>query len=80
MVHAALEYKLHSEAVLKTVPDSFGNGPFAFRRFVFKGADRGFELKSAYSADEAPFVMIFVEKPGPAFQVIGPEAGKPMTP
>jgi hypothetical protein len=42
----------------------------------FKGADRGFEVKSAYAGADAPFVMIFVEKQGPAFQVIGPEAGK----
>ncbi len=78
MVHAAVEYKLHGEAGLKTVPDPFGNGAFGFRRFTFKGVDRGFELKSAYAGADAPFVMIFVEKQGPAFQVIGPDAGKAM--
>ncbi len=76
MVHAAVEYKLHGEAGLKSVMDPFGNGPFAFQRFVFKGVDRGFELKSAYAGAEAPFVMIFVEKEGPAFQITGPDAGK----
>lgn len=76
MVHAAVEYKLHGEAGFKSVMDPFGNGPFAFRRFVFKGVDRGFELKSACAGPEAPFVMIFVEKPGAAFQVSGPDAGK----
>jgi hypothetical protein len=76
MVHAAVEYKLHGESGLKSVMDPFGNGPFGFRRFVFKGVDRGFELKSAYAGADAPFVMIFVEKQGPAFQVIGPDAGK----
>jgi hypothetical protein len=76
MVHAAVEYKLHGEAGLKSVMDPFGNGPFAFRRFVFKGVDRGFELKSAYAGADAPFVMIFVEKEGPAFQITGPDAGK----
>jgi hypothetical protein len=76
MVHAALEYKLHGEAGLKSVKDPFGNGPFGFQRFVFKGVDRGFELKSAYTGADAPFVMIFVEKEGPAFQITGPDAGK----
>jgi hypothetical protein len=76
MVHAAVEYKVHGETGLKSVTDPFGNGPFSYRRFVFKGVDRGFELKSAYAGAAAPFVMIFVEKQGPAFQVIGPDAGK----
>ena len=49
MVRAAVEYKLHGEAGLKSVMDPFGNGPFAFQRFVFEGVDRGFELKSAYT-------------------------------
>jgi hypothetical protein len=76
MVHAAVEYKLHGESGLKSVMDPFGNGPFAFQRFVFKGVDRGFELKSAYAGTDAPFVMIFVEKEGPAFQITGSDAGK----
>jgi hypothetical protein len=76
MVHAAVEYKLHGESGLKTVMDPFGNGPFGFQRFVFKGVDRGFELKSAYAGAEAPFAMIFVEKQGPAFQITGPDVGK----
>jgi len=76
MVHAAVEYKLHGEAGFKSVMDPFGNGPFGFQRFVFKGADRGFEVKSAYAGADAPFVMIFVEKQGPAFQITGPDAGK----
>ncbi len=46
---------------------------------MFKGVDRGFELKSAYAGAGAPLVMIFVEKRGPAFEVIGPDAGKPIT-
>jgi hypothetical protein len=76
MVHAAVEYKLRGESGLKSVMDPFGNGPFSFRRFVFNGVDRGFELKSAYAGVDAPFVMIFVEQQGPAFQVTGPDAGK----
>jgi len=76
MVHAAVEYRLHGEAGLKSVMDPLGKGPFAFQRFVFEGVDRGFELKSAYAGTDAPFVMIFVEKEGPAFQITGPDAGK----
>jgi hypothetical protein len=76
MVHAAVEYKLHGESGLKSVMDPFGNGPFSFRRFLFKGVDRGFELRSAYAGAQAPFVIIFVEKQGPAFQISGADAGK----
>jgi hypothetical protein len=43
---------------------------------VFKGVDRGFELRSAYAGAVAPFVIIFVEKKGPAFQISGADAGK----
>jgi hypothetical protein len=76
MFHAAVAYKLGGESSFKNVTDPFGNGPFGFRRFKFKGVDRGFEVRSAYVGDEAPFVMIFVEKQGPAFEVIGRQAGK----
>ena len=76
MMHAAVEYKLHGESGLKSVTDPFGNGPFSFRRFVFKGVDRGFELKSAYDGGEGPFVFIFVEKQGPLFQISGADTGK----
>jgi hypothetical protein len=79
MVQAAVEYRLHGESGLKSVMDPFGNGPFGFKRFMFGGVDRGFELKSASAGADAPFVMIFVEKGGPAFQVIGPDAGKAIT-
>ena len=76
MVRAAVEYKLHGQSGLQTVMDPLGNGPFTFQRFVFEGTDRGFELKSAYAGNGAPFVMIFVEKQGPAIQVTGPHAGE----
>ncbi len=79
MVRAATEYKLHGESGLSRVRDPFGNGPFSYRRFMFKGVDRGFELKSAYVGADAPFVLIFVEKMGPAFQISGAEAGKAIT-
>ncbi len=76
MVHAAVEYKLHGPAGLAKVTDPFGNGPFSVRRFVLKGVDRGFELRSAYDGLNAPFVLIFVEKQGAPFHVSGPDAGK----
>ncbi|MDB6032873.1 MAG: hypothetical protein JWM16_3211 [Verrucomicrobiales bacterium] len=76
MVHAAVEFKLHGQAGLKTVPDPCGNGPFAFERFVFEGVDRGFQLRSAYKGRGYPVVMIFVEKDGPAFNVAGQKAGQ----
>ncbi|MGO8742120.1 MAG: hypothetical protein ACLQUR_06930 [Limisphaerales bacterium] len=80
MVHAAVEYKLHGEAGLKSVQDPFGNGPFAIERFVFEGVDRGFELNSAYNFGGVPCGMIFVEKEGPPFSVSSPNIGKAVQP
>lgn len=79
MVRVAAEYKRNGESGVKSVTDPFGKGPFSYRRFVFNGVDRGFELKSAYAGDDAPFAMIFVEKKGSAFHVTGPDAGKAIT-
>lgn len=79
MLRAAVAYKVNGETGLKSIEDPFGNGPFEFRRFKFKGVDRGFELKSAYTGMDTPFNMIFVEKSGPAFHVTGPNAGKEIT-
>jgi hypothetical protein len=70
-VQAAVEYKLNGEAGLRKVQDPWANGPFAFRRFIFEGVDRGFELKSAYKGQGFEDTMIFVEKQGPAFSVNG---------
>jgi hypothetical protein len=80
MVRAAVDYKLHGEAGLKSVMDPFGNGPFEFHRFVFEGMDRGFELKSAYNGRGFPEVMIFIEKDGTPFYVNGKNAGKAVSP
>jgi len=74
MLRAAVQYRLEGEAGLKSVRDPFGSGPFGFRRFVFQGVDRGFELKPNYPGDY-PNVLIFVEKPGPYFRVVGQTAG-----
>jgi hypothetical protein len=76
MVRAAVEYKLHGEAGLQSVIDPWGQGPFEFRRFVFQGVDRGFELKSACRKNGWPEVLIFVEKAGPPFYVNGKNAGQ----
>ena len=76
MIRAAVEYKLHGDAGVKTVSDPCGSGPFAFQRFVFEGVDRGFELKSPFTGRGFDEVLIFVEKDGPPFQVIGKNAGK----
>jgi hypothetical protein len=80
IVRAAVEYKLHGEAGLKSVPDPFGNGPFAFQRFVFAGVDRGFELKSAYTGQTFPCALIFVEKEGTPFRTDGPYIGQAVQP
>jgi len=76
MVRAATEYKLHGAAGLQQVSDPCGQGPFAFRRFVLQGVDRGFELKSANVTGQFQQVLIFVEKEGPPFFVDGPYAGQ----
>jgi hypothetical protein len=80
MVHAAVEYKLHGEAGLKSVMDPFGKGPFASQRFMFDGVDRGFELTSDYSFGKVPCGIIFVEKEGPPFSVSSPNIGKAVKP
>jgi hypothetical protein len=76
MVRAAVEYKLHGEAGLKTVADPCGQGPFAVRRFIFRGEDRGFELRSTYDGRGHEEVLIFVEKDGTPFVVEGKNAGQ----
>jgi hypothetical protein len=76
MVRAAVEYKLHGEQGLQSMADPCGRGPFAFRRFVFEGEDRGFELRSAFDVGDYPQVLIFVEKEGPPFLFDGPRAGQ----
>ena len=80
MVRAAIEYKLHGESALRRISDPCGNGPFSFRRFVFEGVDRGFELKSAFNVDgDDSGALIFVEKPGPPFRVSGRQIGSALS-
>ncbi|HZQ47604.1 MAG TPA: hypothetical protein VFC07_11360, partial [Verrucomicrobiae bacterium] len=75
MLRAAVEYKLHGDAGFKSVIDPLGDGPFVRQRFMFKGVDRGFQLKSAYAGQIFPEAMIFVEKAGAPFFVEGKHAG-----
>jgi len=75
IVRAAIEYKLRGEAGFRSVTDPCGTGPFAFRRFVFEGGDRGVELRSAYDIDGNKGLLIFVEQTGAPFRVDGPKAG-----
>ena len=76
LLRAALEYKLHGQSGLQSVADPCGQGPLGFRRFIFQGVDRGFELKSACPLNPWPYVMIFVEKEGPPFYTDGRYAGQ----
>src|SRR5262249_8644000 len=76
MVRAAVEYRQRGEQGLQSVADPCGSGPFAFRRFLFNGVDRGFELKSVYNGRGYNEVLIFVDKDGPLFRIDGPNAGE----
>ena len=76
MLRAAVAYRLSGATGLASVPDPVAQAPFGFRRFVFNGADRGFELRSKTALHEWPDTLIFVEKDGPAFNLDGPSAGK----
>lgn len=76
MVQAAVQYKLHGQTGLNSVTNPLGQGPFSFQRFIFDGADRGFELSADYSGIGYPEVFIFVETDGPPFRVFGKNAGK----
>jgi hypothetical protein len=75
-LRAGIQYRLNGEAAMRNVRDPFGDGPFSFKRFKLEGEDRGFELSSQYAGDK-PVRIIFVEKAGPPFEVLGSSAGKP---
>lgn len=76
MVRAGVEYKLRGEAGLRSVTDPCGNGPFAIRRFIFEGEDRGFELRSTYNERGFDEVLIFLEKGHLPIYLEGKNAGK----
>jgi hypothetical protein len=78
MVRAAIAYRLDGEAGLNSVSDPCGIGPFKARRFLFEGADRGFELSSSHAWNGKEQVLIFVEKAGKPFVISGPNAGTPV--
>jgi hypothetical protein len=76
MVRAGIEYKLRGDEGLRSVLDPCTGKPFLFERFTFEGVDRGFKLKSRYRGRDFDEVLIFVEKPGSLFRVIGMHAGE----
>jgi hypothetical protein len=80
MVQAAVQYKMQGEAGFRSVANPCGQGPFGFRRFIFDGVDRGFELSADYAGNGYPEVFIFVETDGPPFLVFGKNAGKTPSP
>ncbi len=80
MVQAAVQYKLHGEPGLRSIPNPCGNGAFAIKRFMFDGVDRGFELDASYAGLGYPEVLIFEETDGPPFLVFGKNAGKAPAP
>ena len=78
MLHAAIEYKLHGQAGLQSVPDPFGSGPFTLQRFTYQGVDCGFQLKSALTGTGFPSVFIFLEKDGTPVHLDGLHVGEPL--
>ncbi|HKQ38015.1 MAG TPA: hypothetical protein VJ063_08050 [Verrucomicrobiae bacterium] len=76
MVRSAIAYKLRGDEGFRSVLDPCTGGPLEFERFVFEGVDRGFKLKSKYRGRDFDEVLIFVEKPGPLFRIIGKNAGE----
>ena len=76
MLHAAYQLRLDSATGLGQVFDPFGTGPFVYSRFILDGVDHGFKLKSELKVPDFDEVLIFAEKPGPAFYIDGPKAGE----
>ncbi len=79
MLRAGQAYRLSGEPGLGRVPDPLNNEAFQFRPFEFGGVDRGFELVSKMRyMDDWNASLIFIEKDGPAFNLDGKNAGKPV--
>ena len=79
LLRAAHAYRQSGEAGLSQALDPLFNEPFRFRRFEFGGVDRGFELVSKMRyMDDWNASLIFIEKDGPAFNLDGKNAGKPV--
>ena len=76
MLRAAYQYRVDPANGLKQMQDPFGTGPFESSRFVLDGVDRGFKLRSQLKMADFDEVLIFAEKPGPAFYIDGPKAGQ----
>ena len=76
MLQAAIAYKVGGEEAFRAINDPFGEGPFAFQRFVLDGVDRGFQLQSKLNCRGFDEKLILVEKPGPAVRVDFKNAGE----
>jgi hypothetical protein len=79
MVRAALAYKRRGAEGAASVMDPCGTGPFAFRRVVVQGVDRGFQLTSA-AGTHGPVTLVFLEKSGIPLFLDGPRAGQAAEP
>ncbi len=78
ILRAAHAYRLSGDVGLSRIHEPHFNEPFQFRRFVFEGLDRGFELKSKIATWDGTESLIFVEKDGPAFYLDGKKVGMPL--
>lgn len=78
MLRAGIEYHVSGETALKRAIDPVLKEPLGFQRFQFEGQDRGFILRSKLKVRDFDEALIFVEKPGSSFQVIGKNVGKPV--
>ncbi len=76
MVQAAIQQKLNGAAGFQTILDPCTGKPFVMERFQFEGVDRGFLLRSSYAGRGFSESLIFVEREGTGFQVIGKNAGQ----
>ncbi|MBL9170109.1 MAG: hypothetical protein JNN07_20410 [Verrucomicrobiales bacterium] len=78
MLRAAVAYTTQGETGLNSVIDPSTRLPFEFQPFSLNGARRGFQLRAQFGFGDAPGVLIFAEKDGPAFYPYGKDAGKPL--
>jgi len=76
MVQAAIAYKLSGDEGFQSVVDPCGDGPFGIQRFIFEGADRGFQLNLPTPAAAFLRRLSLSEKEGTPFCVNGQKAGQ----
>ncbi|MDB6052575.1 MAG: hypothetical protein JWN25_98 [Verrucomicrobiales bacterium] len=76
MLHAALEMRLDPAKAASAIANPNGTGPFLSTRFLLDGSDRGFKLKSNLPFKQIEPAIIFTEKTGPGFMVMGAKIGQ----